>query len=172
MYPCYLVFFIFGASILSFTFPYSLINFSHLWCKCSSCSIIFRTTTHHHPGTSTSVCRIFIVLFPLTILILTFFLSTGPGLVFVVYAEAISMLSGSVFWAIIFFLMLITLGLDSTVTMHAFINPLNSNIKLYFKIFSSALIKTQYLTPSMLMSHLLTSLGLDSSETSTYSITP
>ncbi|KAL8591588.1 hypothetical protein ACOMHN_055555 [Nucella lapillus] len=38
----------------------------------------------------------------------------GPGLVFVVYAEAISTLSGSVFWSIIFFLMLITLGLDST----------------------------------------------------------
>lgn len=38
----------------------------------------------------------------------------GPGLVFVVYAEAISTLSGSVFWAVIFFLMLIALGLDST----------------------------------------------------------
>ncbi|KAK7479954.1 hypothetical protein BaRGS_00028781, partial [Batillaria attramentaria] len=38
----------------------------------------------------------------------------GPGLVFVVYAEAISTLGGSVFWAIIFFLMLIALGLDST----------------------------------------------------------
>ncbi|XP_076452888.1 sodium-dependent serotonin transporter-like [Babylonia areolata] len=38
----------------------------------------------------------------------------GPGLVFVVYAEAISTLSGSVVWAILFFLMLITLGLDSS----------------------------------------------------------
>ncbi|XP_029638378.2 sodium-dependent serotonin transporter [Octopus sinensis] len=38
----------------------------------------------------------------------------GPGLVFVVYPEAVSMMSGSTFWAIIFFLMLITLGLDST----------------------------------------------------------
>lgn len=38
----------------------------------------------------------------------------GPGLVFVVYPEAIAMMSGSVFWSIIFFLMLITLGLDST----------------------------------------------------------
>jgi solute carrier family 6 serotonin transporter-like protein 4 len=38
----------------------------------------------------------------------------GAGLVFVVYPEAIATLTGSVFWAIIFFLMLITLGLDST----------------------------------------------------------
>ncbi|KAL4224062.1 hypothetical protein ACF0H5_017519 [Mactra antiquata] len=38
----------------------------------------------------------------------------GPGLVFYVYPEAISTLTGSVFWAIIFFLLLITLGLDST----------------------------------------------------------
>nr|XP_022905414.1 sodium-dependent serotonin transporter [Onthophagus taurus] len=38
----------------------------------------------------------------------------GPGLVFVVYPEAIATMTGSNFWAIIFFLMLITLGLDST----------------------------------------------------------
>ncbi|KAJ8731646.1 hypothetical protein PYW07_004810 [Mythimna separata] len=38
----------------------------------------------------------------------------GPGLVFIVYPEAIATMTGSVFWAIIFFLMLITLGLDST----------------------------------------------------------
>ena len=36
---------------------------------------------------------------------------------FVVYPEAIATLSGSVFWSIIFFLMLITLGLDSTVSV-------------------------------------------------------
>lgn len=36
------------------------------------------------------------------------------GLVFIVYPEALATLDGSVFWAIIFFLMLITLGLDST----------------------------------------------------------
>ncbi|KAG4066627.1 hypothetical protein HA402_007263 [Bradysia odoriphaga] len=40
--------------------------------------------------------------------------SEGPGLVFVVYPQAIALMSGSVFWSIIFFLMLITLGLDST----------------------------------------------------------
>lgn len=38
----------------------------------------------------------------------------GPGLVFIVYPEAIATMSGSVFWSILFFLMLITLGLDST----------------------------------------------------------
>ncbi|KAF6018721.1 SerT [Bugula neritina] len=38
----------------------------------------------------------------------------GPGLVFEVYPEVIAQLPGSSFFAIIFFLMLITLGLDST----------------------------------------------------------
>ncbi|KAA3678895.1 solute carrier family 6 (neurotransmitter transporter, serotonin) member 4 [Paragonimus westermani] len=37
-----------------------------------------------------------------------------PGLVFIAYPEAIATLKGSTFWAIIFMLMLITLGLDST----------------------------------------------------------
>ncbi|KAJ9585512.1 hypothetical protein L9F63_002713, partial [Diploptera punctata] len=37
-----------------------------------------------------------------------------PGLVFIVYPEAIATMPGSVFWSIIFFFMLITLGLDST----------------------------------------------------------
>lgn len=38
----------------------------------------------------------------------------GPGLVFQVYPEAIATLPGSNFWAFIFFFMLITLGMDST----------------------------------------------------------
>ena len=39
----------------------------------------------------------------------------GPGLVFVVYPEAIATMPGATGWAIVFFLMLITLGLDSSV---------------------------------------------------------
>ncbi|XP_041350515.1 sodium-dependent serotonin transporter-like [Gigantopelta aegis] len=38
----------------------------------------------------------------------------GPGLVFVAYPEAIATFAGSQFWAVLFFFMLITLGLDSS----------------------------------------------------------
>ncbi|XP_053555541.1 sodium-dependent noradrenaline transporter [Bombina bombina] len=37
----------------------------------------------------------------------------GAGLVFIIYPEAISTLAGSTFWAVVFFIMLLTLGIDS-----------------------------------------------------------
>lgn len=46
----------------------------------------------------------------------------GPGLVFIVYPAAIATMPGSTFWALIFFMMLLTLGLDSSVSIfHVFL---------------------------------------------------
>lgn len=56
----------------------------------------------------------------------------GPGLVFIVYPAAIATMPGSIFWALIFFMMLLTLGLDSSVNIHKRCNFGGSNYGLCF----------------------------------------
>uniref|UniRef100_A0A8B9K0H7 Transporter n=1 Tax=Astyanax mexicanus TaxID=7994 RepID=A0A8B9K0H7_ASTMX len=55
----------------------------------------------------------------------------GPGLVFIIYPEAISTLPGSTFFAIFFFIMLLTLGIDSSMGgMEAVITGLTDDFKI------------------------------------------
>lgn len=58
----------------------------------------------------------------------------GPGLVFVIYPEAISTLPGSTFWAIMFFIMLLTLGIDSAMGgMEAVVTGITDDFKILKK---------------------------------------
>ena len=56
--------------------------------------------------------------------------SPGPSLLFIIYAEAISNMPAATFFSIIFFLMIIMLGLDSTVSF--LIPVVNKEFKKYF----------------------------------------
>nr|XP_056718357.1 sodium-dependent noradrenaline transporter [Euleptes europaea] len=64
----------------------------------------------------------------------------GPGLVFIIYPEAISTLKGSTFWAVVFFIMLLTLGIDSAMGgMEAIITGLADDfhiLKKHRKLFT------------------------------------
>uniref|UniRef100_A0A672M190 Transporter n=1 Tax=Sinocyclocheilus grahami TaxID=75366 RepID=A0A672M190_SINGR len=57
--------------------------------------------------------------------------ATEAGLVFIIYPEAISTLPGSTFFAIVFFIMLLTLGIDSSMGgMEAVITGLSDDFKI------------------------------------------
>lgn len=58
----------------------------------------------------------------------------GPGLVFVVYPEALATMPGSTFWSIFFFLMLLTIGLDSSFAgSEAVITGVSDEVPLFEK---------------------------------------
>ncbi|CAH1778665.1 unnamed protein product [Owenia fusiformis] len=58
----------------------------------------------------------------------------GPGLVFIVYPEAIATLPGAQGWAIVFFVMLLTLGLDSAMGgMESLLTAFKDEFKPFFK---------------------------------------
>lgn len=62
----------------------------------------------------------------------------GPSLLFIIYAEAIANMPAATFFAIIFFLMIIMLGLDSTVSLSFFFSrQFYLNELAFFPVYSA-----------------------------------
>ena len=91
---------------------------------------------------------------PLALLVtyFTYFLPTGPGLAFVVYPEAISKMPVAPLWAILFFIMMATLGFGSQFSiMECVLSAFTDEFRRFIKgqkesiIFRSAVIGVSFL---------------------------
>lgn len=78
----------------------------------------------------------------------------GPGLVFIVYPAAIAAMPGSVFWALIFFMMLLNLGLDSSVRRTVMKNQkkLTTQLVLPYDFLRNSISKSVFVDRSMTLS--------------------
>uniref|UniRef100_A0A672QDX3 Transporter n=1 Tax=Sinocyclocheilus grahami TaxID=75366 RepID=A0A672QDX3_SINGR len=73
----------------------------------------------------------------------------GPSLLFIIYAEAIANMPAATFFSIIFFLMIIMLGLDSTVSLSCFLETLANEFSLNEFVFSLCLLSLLFLNLTM-----------------------